>query len=108
MPREDAIDRPASQTPADEGLLNPSRRAAILTDLERRGVGASEITGWRVTSVTWRDSSLGCPSPGVAYADVLVPGQRVQVTAGGRGFDYRFGRGDVPLLCEHYKPRSLR
>lgn len=30
-----------------------------------------------VRAVEWRDSSLGCPKPGVAYLDVIASGHRV-------------------------------
>ena len=37
-----------------------------------------------VRAVDWRDSSLGCPKPGMAYLDVITPGHRVTLRANGR------------------------
>ena len=84
-----------SGTPAD---LDPARWQAILDDLAGRGVtGTPEIVS--VEAVTWPDSSLGCPSPGVSYTQALVDGVRVVVTVDGQRYDYRFGSGNEPKLC---------
>ncbi len=50
-------------------------------------------------AVTWPDSSLGCPSPGVVYTQALVDGMRVIVTVDGQRYDFRFGSGDTLKLC---------
>jgi hypothetical protein len=48
------------------------------------GVTADQVTVQRVEPVQWRDSSLGCAQAGQAYAQVVVPGFRVVVAAGGQ------------------------
>jgi hypothetical protein len=48
---------------------------------------------------TWNDGSLGCPKPGFAYTQSIVDGYHVVVKASDRTLDYRFGRGDEPVLC---------
>lgn len=92
---------PASVPPLPSGTpaeLSPARWQAILDDLARRGVtGTPEVVS--VEAVTWPDSSLGCPSPGVAYTQALVDGMRVVVSVDGQQYDYRFGSGDQPKLC---------
>ena len=82
-----------SGTPA---AVPPQHWQAILDDLAKREV---EGTPTLVSSeaVTWPDSSLGCPSPGVMYTQALVDGLRVVVEADGRQFDYRIGGGDLKL-----------
>ena len=35
-----------------------------------------------VKAVEWRNSSLGCPKPGVAYLDVVTPGHKVVLRVG--------------------------
>ena len=86
---------PPSGSPAH---LSPAQLQAIQTDLTNRGItGTPTVTS--AESVTWSDSSLGCPKPGMMYAQVLTPGLRVLVQAEGKTYDYRFGRGDVPTLC---------
>jgi hypothetical protein len=84
-----------SGTPATPG---PQRWQAILDDLAGRGV-AGTPTLVSAESITWNDSSLGCPKPGTMYTQVITPGMKVIVVVGGKTFDYRFGRGDAPKLC---------
>lgn len=84
-----------SGTPA---TVSPERWQAILDDLAGRGVTGTP-TVVSAESVTWNDSSLGCPKPGTMYSQVITPGMKVVVGADGRTFDYRFGRGDAPKLC---------
>ncbi len=37
-----------------------------------------------VRAVEWRNSSLGCPKPGMAYLDVIKPGHKVTLRVDGR------------------------
>lgn len=72
---------------------------AIVADLAQRGVSAEpELVS--AEAVTWNNGALGCPKPGMNYTQALVDGMRVVVTAGGEAYDYRFGSGDSPVLCE--------
>jgi hypothetical protein len=75
---------------------------AITADLAGRGV-TETFTVVTATSVTWRDGSLGCPEPGKMYTQALVPGAQIVVSAGSTQYDYHFGRGDTPLLCQKAK-----
>ncbi len=57
--------------------------------------------GARVVSTEARDfpdASLGCPQPGMAYAQVITPGYRVFVEADGRRFDVRVA-GNHGRIC---------
>lgn len=47
---------------------------ALAADLK---VPKESITVESVTAIDWRDSSLGCPKPGMAYLDVITPGHKV-------------------------------
>lgn len=83
--------------------LTASQQAAIENDLRGRGETAAVVVV-SAEKVTFNDGSLGCPRPGVQYTQALVDGMRVIVEAGGRRYDYRFGNGDVPVLCEPTRP----
>ena len=37
-----------------------------------------------IRALDWRDSSLGCPKPGMAYLDVITPGHKVTLRANGQ------------------------
>jgi hypothetical protein len=49
--------------------------------------------------VTWPDGSIGCPRPGMMYPQVLVPGYRIRIRAGGEVLDYHAGRSGAPFHC---------
>lgn len=73
---------------------------AMRADAARRAGGAeSAVKVTSVQPVTWPDASIGCPQPGLLYAQVLVPGWRVVLDAGGRRFDYHAARGGRWLHC---------
>ena len=37
-----------------------------------------------VRAIDWRDSSIGCPKPGMAYLDVITPGHKVTLRVDGK------------------------
>ncbi len=50
----------------------------------RENVPAEEVEVVRVEAVDWPDASLGCPEPGMAYAQVITPGWRIVLRVGSR------------------------
>jgi hypothetical protein len=91
-----------SATPAPAG---GSDEAAAIADLAgRQGVGPSAITTVSVAEVTWRDGSIGCPQPGVAYTQALVPGIRVVLELDGQRYEYHAGGSRTIFLCENPEP----
>lgn len=76
----------------------PAKWDAIVADLTAHGVTATP-TLVSSEAVTWNSSALGCPQPGNSYTQALVDGMRIIVKAGDKEYDYRFGKGDIPLLC---------
>jgi hypothetical protein len=89
---------PLSTPSGSPAEVSPSRLKAIKDDLAQHGVTGTP-TVVSAESVTWNDSSLGCPRPGMMYSQVITPGMRVVVTVDAKTYDYRFGRSDVPKLC---------
>ena len=75
--------------------------ALISTDLQKRSnlpAASFQVTGY--TLETFPDSALGCPDPNMMYTQVLTPGYSIQVTAGGRSYDYRTNlAGTHMVLC---------
>jgi len=67
--------------------------------LERLKVTTGEITLVRAEEVQWSDSSLGCPKPGMMYAQVITPGYRIVLEHAGQEFDYHVGNNRM-VLCE--------
>lgn len=82
--------------------LTPDLLDAILADAAKRaGVSREEVELTKSEEKVFNDSSLDCPDPGRFYTQVLTPGHRVLVEAGGETYDYRVNSiaGSV-RLCE--------
>ena len=58
---------------------------------QRAGVAPDKVKILTVEAVTWADGSLGCPEPGMMYAQALVRGYRITVDAAGTTLDYHAG-----------------
>ena len=72
-----------------EGLTHLGIRSAV-TDLEKRvGEEPERIYIVRAEQATWSDSSLGCPEPGMLYAQVLTTGIWLVLLHQGQEFAYR-------------------
>jgi hypothetical protein len=52
-----------------------------------------------VEAVEWSDTSLGCPQPGLMYAQVITPGFRVVLEAEGEAYEYHADAGRSLVLC---------
>ena len=85
-----------SGTPAE---VPAARWDAIVADLAASGVEGDPVLV-SAEAVTWPNGALGCPKPGMSYTQALVDGMKVVVEVEGTTYDYRFGRGDAPVLCE--------
>ena len=73
---------------------------AALDDAARlTGVAVASLRVTRVERVTWLDGSLGCPEPGMMYAQTLMPGYRIRVEAGDRTLDYHADTRGTVLPC---------
>lgn len=69
-------------------------------DLAKRlGVQISEIDLLEYKQVIWPDSSLGCPQPGIAYAQVPQDGVLLRLGVGREMYFYHSGGDQVPFLC---------
>lgn len=62
---------------------------AVLQDAAARlGLTEGELSVVLVEPREWSDSSLGCPEPGMVYAQVITPGYLVIVAGGGQELEY--------------------
>jgi hypothetical protein len=83
------------------GRASPEVVQQALADLvERLGVAVDDVQVRRAVAVTWRDGSIGCPQPGMAYTQAIVPGHLVELEVGGTVYRYHQGGARPPFLCE--------
>ena len=68
--------------------LPPPVQAAINDLAQHLNLPAEKATVVHLEGVTWPDTSLGCPQPGMAYAQVLVEGYKVILEAAGHRYEY--------------------
>lgn len=82
-----------------ESALDPVLESAARRDLAQRlGIAATVVTVRSVESVDWPDASLGCPQPGMMYAQVITPGYRIVLEADGQRYEYHGSTGNV-IFC---------
>ena len=82
--------------------LQPFADAAASDLAERLGVDLAAITVATAENVVWPDAALGCPQPGMAYAQVQVEGSRAVLIHGNVTYFYHGGEGNPgPFLCEN-------
>ncbi len=91
---------PAAEPVVDPGLL-PLVDQARADLAGRLGVEPGSITLVSAELVEWPDASLGCPQPGMVYAQIPADGSLIILSHGGAEYRYHTG-GDrfVPFLCE--------
>ena len=87
------ISRAQSEVP--EAILRP-----ILNEAAKLAkVPSEQLVIVRAESVTWNDGSLGCPEPEMEYAQALVKGYWVVISAAGQTYDFRVTRDGTFRLC---------
>jgi hypothetical protein len=94
---------PSTSPPAASGKQNLIAKAR--EDLAQRlSISISRIILVEAKEVVWPDSSLGCPQPGMAYAQVLTPGYLIVLSAGDIEYEYHASRGAEVIYCENPNP----
>lgn len=79
--------------------------AKVSQDLaDRLQIDVSQVVLISSQAVQWRDSSLGCPEPGMMYMTVITPGYRLVLRANGELFEYHTGRNDLFVFCPDITP----
>ena len=73
--------------------------AARADAAKRSGLALAQLQVLEAGSVTWPDSSLGCPRPGMLYTEALVAGYRVKLRVGGEVWDYHAAERGGLILC---------
>jgi len=97
------ICQPATLQVATEKLdLEHAKQEAITNLAQRLGIDASQIRVVQAREVTWADTSLGCPEPGKAYAQVLTPGYLIILKANDTTYEYH-GSAKTLFLCGNAK-----
>ncbi len=98
-----SMEPPTAIPGTTNGIPGLPLEAAIADAAARAGVDPADVTVISTESRDWPSGALGCPVMGFMYTDMITPGYRIVLEAGGATYDYRAtamgGGGDV-RLCE--------
>jgi hypothetical protein len=94
---------------APPARLPPADTAAIVDlasgDLAQTfSLAPTAIEVVSVEAVDWADASLGCPQPGMGYAQVITPGLRITLQAEGWTYTYHADLAGQVVLCSQAGP----
>ena len=79
--------------------------AQALADLALRlDISSDEISVESHVEIDWPDTSLGCPRPGMRYAQVITNGTLTVLTVDGCRYRYHAGGGRTPFRCDDTTP----
>lgn len=88
---------------ATQAQQAPDPINAALADLSTRvgkTVTLGDLDNWSYEQETYPNAALGCPKPGVAYADVLTGGFQFTLIYAGVSYDYRVSSDKrIVTLC---------
>ncbi|MCB9421052.1 MAG: hypothetical protein H6667_14715 [Ardenticatenaceae bacterium] len=88
---------PVPDSPAIQEQVNKAK-----DDLAKQlGIDTAQIDLVEYQAVTWRDGSLGCPKPDMAYTQALVEGYRMQLQVNGVQYNYHGAAGRDPFYCQN-------
>lgn len=97
---------PILPTPSAFGLQGLIEKAK--EDLAQRlSISANQINLVDAPEVEWSDSSLDCPQPGIDYLQVITPGYRILLEAGGQEYEYHSNRDAYAVYCENANSPTL-
>lgn len=106
VPQGDTQMTPSLPAPANAGLQSLIETAK--EDLTQRlSIPVTQINLVEATEVEWSDSSLDCPQPGMDYLQVITPGYRIVLEAGGQAYEYHSNRDAYVIYCENPVPPFL-
>lgn len=93
---------PSSSSAGLEFLVGKARE-----DLAQRlSISVDRIDLIEAKAVTWPDASLGCPQPGMMYAQVQTAGYLIQLVVNNESYEYHTDTNQQVVLCEenNFKP----
>ena len=90
-------DNPPVTGEPDQNLLVMQAKEDLAEQLD---ITVDQIKLLSFTEVIWPDASLGCPQPGMAYAQVPQEGALIRLGVGSKMYFYHSGGDQAPFLCE--------
>ena len=99
-PEESPLSPSIPLSPLSTPPANPVAAAAVAYLAAELDLSPREVTVLSSESVQWSDTSLGCPQPGMMYAQVVTPGYRFRLEAAGEQYDVHTDKtADSIIIC---------
>jgi hypothetical protein len=70
---------------------------------KEKGLDPAAVRVIEVRTVDWGDTSLGCPQPGMMYAQVITPGYTIVLSAGTTSYEYHSDASTRVIPCSSPK-----
>ena len=86
--------------PAASGGADAAVRAAVSHLAAQIKVAPETVQVVSIAAADWSDTSLGCPQPGMFYAQVIVQGYRIVLSAGGAQTEYHADQKGRVVTCK--------
>lgn len=96
--RADAPTRLTPTAQASPPAPEPLVALATADAARRTGAAPGDVRIVRIEAREWPDRSLGCPRPGMGYAQAITPGYLIVAEAAGRQLVYHTDHAQV-VLC---------
>jgi hypothetical protein len=80
-------------------LLPAPVQAALDLAAETYAVPPEQITVLSFTERPWPSTALGCPQPGISYAQIVTPGYQVELDIAGRRLTYHTDMQTTVINC---------
>ncbi len=99
-----STDKPGSGEPRQgTGSIDPGLQPFIDDAVDQlataESLARSDITVQSARLVQWRDSSAGCPQPGMQYTQVVTDGSAIELVANAKTYWYHSGGTRGPFPC---------
>ncbi len=93
----DLLAKPAAAPAGPDARMGELARAALAREL---AFAEADIAIVAVEETEWRDSSLGCPKPGMNYLQVITPGYKITLAAHGKSYEYHSDNNRRVVRCD--------
>lgn len=95
---------PSTTVPSSASGLRYLVEKARADLAQRLSISISQINLVDAKEVVWPNSSLGCPQPGMVYAEVLTPGYLIILNADDKEYEYHASKGTYVVYCDNPTP----
>ena len=93
----DLSTKPAAAPAGPDTRMGELARAALAHEL---AFAEADIAIVAVEETEWRNSSLGCPKPGMNYLQVITPGYKITLMAQGKRYEYHSDNNRRVVRCD--------